>query len=163
MSCRAVKKWVWRHGAAELPPSLIGHVEECGSCQALLSEVRVLDGAVGRDGTPDPGEAYWANFAPRLARRLDEAAQPVITVIPAPWRWRLVRRWAPVTGIAILAVLLGRSVIDDQAPPSSFDSKVPVESAVLTDIVRESQKQASGELATRSDDPTVAEQQILHS
>jgi hypothetical protein len=133
MRCRAFKKWIWRNGAAELPPNLAAHLDGCDACREFCSEVRTLDLALAKDPTPDPGELYWEDFGPRLARRLEGGYQPTVVLIPQSGGWaRWVRRWVPVVGVAFLAVLMGRTVIDEQPPGVGSESDVAVQRSLLT-------------------------------
>jgi hypothetical protein len=84
-----------------------------------------MDEALGHSEVPDPGESYWEDFAPRLARRLEVAsAQKPVAVAARRPVW--LRRLVPAAGIAILALLIARDVVIDRQPPTLMESDVPI-------------------------------------
>src|SRR5262245_63422249 len=62
------------------------HLAGCDACRARLADASALEASLGRARSHDPGEAYFADFAERVAKRI--ATQPA----PAPerrsaWAW----------------------------------------------------------------------------
>lgn len=106
---------MWRQGAGELAESVMHHVAGCAECRGLVAEVRALDQVLREEATPDPGNAYWKSFGSRLRDRLDAGTQRVYRPEPVSvWRWRRARLWVPAVGVAMLAVFIGRELIEDR-------------------------------------------------
>jgi len=125
MSCRRINRWVLRYGTEEIPSEWRGHIDSCPACRSLVAEVQTLDIALSETAFPDPGEAYWAGFAPQVARRLETA--PVSR--PAPVKVRRpawARVWAPAVVAATLAFLIGRDVYLSRQTPPLTEKEVPV-------------------------------------
>src|SRR5437764_14616236 len=70
------------------------HLAACEACRAKLAELASLDRALGGALAHDPGEAYFATFADRVAARIaagDAAARPAATPRRPAWAWL----WTP--------------------------------------------------------------------
>jgi anti-sigma factor RsiW len=52
------------------------HLAGCDACRARLAELSSLDESVGRALTDDPGDAYFADFAERVERRIAAGEKP---------------------------------------------------------------------------------------
>src|SRR5262245_60841003 len=63
------------------------HLAGCDACRARPAELSALDASLGKALTADPGEAYFADFAERVGKRI--AAEDV----PAPARPRSFWSW----------------------------------------------------------------------
>ena len=63
------------------------HLEECDRCRNEARRLHELLGNLGSDAIPDPGEAYWQAFLPRLRNRL--ASEGVTGKVRAGWTWAL--------------------------------------------------------------------------
>jgi hypothetical protein len=125
MSCRRIERWILRHGAGNLPAQWREHIAGCERCQAIVAQVSALDEALVQSEVPDPGESYWENFAPRLARRLETVPAKRLESVTAR-RPAWIRRLVPAAGIAILALLIARDVVIDRQPPTRMESDVPI-------------------------------------
>ena len=55
-------------------PEATSHLNFCESCRARLAELSSLDESLARALAHDPGEAYFATFADRVAERIAETA-----------------------------------------------------------------------------------------
>ena len=62
------------------------HLAECDACRTRLAEASALDESLGRSLAHDPGEAYFADFAERVGRRI--AASAPRQERPRAWGFR---------------------------------------------------------------------------
>ncbi len=84
--------------------SVRAHLEECSSCREESGRLRALLGTLGTVEVPDPGEAYWQGFLPRLRNRLAGGGLGP----PAP-RLRVVLAWVGSAAVFLMAaVAVGR-------------------------------------------------------
>jgi len=127
MNSRKLRQWLDRHGADPLPDDVRQLASESTEMQRQVDDALKLDRVLATEQTPDPGDAYWANFAPRVARRIVEDPYPTPVRIPAPAFFpRPVWRWVPLAGVAVLAALIGRDVLLKSNAPIRMESEVPV-------------------------------------
>src|SRR5262245_42074919 len=47
------------------------HLQECAACRRETERLQTLLGSLATVEVPDPGEAYWDAFLPRLRRRIE--------------------------------------------------------------------------------------------
>lgn len=93
MKCEEVQREAaaaWRTG--KLPAEAVEHLRACATCREEAEATGGILGRIAREPIPEPGEAYWRDFGPRLRRRITAAAgseprrQPVRSVWrPAFW------------------------------------------------------------------------------
>ena len=125
MSCVRIKRWVLRQGTGDLPEHWRVHIAGCAKCRALIEQISALDSTLEQGDVPDPGEAYWEGFAPSVARRLEALHDTKERhEVPASSRWSWARAWAPAVGVAVLALLIGRELTREYAPPTVTDSEM---------------------------------------
>lgn len=80
------------------------HLEGCAACRAEADRLRTLLGSLTTAEVPDPDEAYWQAFLPRLRSRI--AAGALFATAP---RFRLVAAWAASVAVLLLAgTMVGR-------------------------------------------------------
>ena len=60
------------------------HLAGCDACRARLAEASALDASLGRALTHDPGEAYFADFADRVGKRIAAEPRPLDAAPEAP-------------------------------------------------------------------------------
>ncbi len=123
MSCREISRWVLRHGTAEIPSAWREHIALCTKCQTVVRQVGALDDLIAGAPAADPGEAYWATFAPRVARRIEATPAPSEHRAPRP-SW--IRVWVPAVGVAALAFLIGRELYLGQQPSTVSETSIPI-------------------------------------
>ena len=125
MSCGRIKRWILRNGGTDIPARWREHMADCEACRTLAAQVSALDGALGEENIPDPGDAYWNAFGASVARRVDELVdrrRPVPVGVRPVW----LRIWAPALGAAVLAVLIARELVIDHPAPPLMETDVPV-------------------------------------
>lgn len=87
------------------------HLAACEACQAKLVQMSSLERSLGDALTHDPGEAYFATFAERVAARIaaGETRPATAAGVPAPrrspWAWLLSPRGLSLAG-GMAALLL---------------------------------------------------------
>jgi hypothetical protein len=74
------------------------HLSECAECRAESDRHSSLLGTLSATEVPDPGQAYWSTFLPRLRERISK--EPVMAELPAKRR-----EWAVAAAVALF--LLG--------------------------------------------------------
>jgi hypothetical protein len=95
------------------------HLAECAECRARLADLAALDADLAGALEHDPGEAYFAAFADRVAARIASGAPAAVPAANAPRRgiaawWSSPRRlaWAGgalgMVAVAALVVTLAR-------------------------------------------------------
>jgi anti-sigma factor RsiW len=102
-------------------PDAEGHLAGCEECRARLAELSSLDDALARALDHDPGEAYFASFADRVAARIAQDAAPAPASATADvtrrglfgwWNSPRALAWAggavAVVAVAALAVVITR-------------------------------------------------------
>jgi hypothetical protein len=82
-----------------LDAAAAAHAHACEQCQARLSEMRRMLGALAVD-VPEPSPLFWDHFPSRVSRAIDTTAVPQPWVTPA----RLV--WGSAAGLVMVALLL---------------------------------------------------------
>ena len=90
------------------------HLATCEACRARVAEYSALDESLGKALEHDPGEAYFADFADRVAARIEAAGAGPSAPEPAaarqrarsPWGWLMTPRGLTLAGstAALLAV-----------------------------------------------------------
>ena len=87
------------------------HLAGCDACRARLAEVSALDESLGKALTHDPGEGYFADFAERVAKRIDAralGASGAASSRRGPWGWLTSPRGLALAGsTAALLVTAG--------------------------------------------------------
>ncbi len=92
------------------------HLEGCEACRVRVAESSTLDESLGRALTHDPGDAYFADFAERVAARIASAPEapghgepaPRLTSTRSPRNWFLTPRGLSFAGsTAALLVIAG--------------------------------------------------------
>jgi len=94
------------------------HLAGCDACRARLAEASALDASLGRALTHDPGEAYFADFADRVGKRIAAEPRPLDAAPEAPkvpksaeksfWSWLSTPRGLALAGsTAALLVTAG--------------------------------------------------------
>src|SRR5262249_6477887 len=71
------------------------HLADCDACRARLADASALDESLGRALAHDPGDAYFADFAERVGRRIatgsprsaPEARKARTAARTSPWSW----------------------------------------------------------------------------
>src|SRR5262245_65932152 len=67
------------------------HLADCDECRARLAALSALDESLGRALAHDPGDAYFADFAERVGRRIatESAGRPdaAAKARRSPWEW----------------------------------------------------------------------------
>ena len=81
------------------------HLSGCDACRARLAELSALDAALGKALTHDPGEAYFADFAERVAKRI--VAEPAPPAPKARWWFASPRGLTLAGSTAALLVAAG--------------------------------------------------------
>jgi hypothetical protein len=82
--------------------ALLAHLKECSRCALDEENLRALLGSLGGQDIPDPGEAYWRGFLPRVRRRIAFESS-----VAASRRSGWIGRWALAVSAAsfVLAAL----------------------------------------------------------
>jgi hypothetical protein len=62
--------WLLSEGAAGDGAALVSHLKECPRCRRDEEKLRALLSTLGGRDVPEPGEAYWQSFLPRLRNRI---------------------------------------------------------------------------------------------
>ncbi len=137
------------------------HLESCEACRARLADMTALDADLSRALEHDPGEAYFASFADRVASRIAAEAAPARAAAPVrePRRglfawWNSPRQLAWAGGalglvvVAALAVVLVRqngmrATLDRLSAPETSAMRAPAASGPAA----ESAPQAANEIA----------------
>jgi hypothetical protein len=152
MSCRRINRWVLRNGTEGIPSEWRDHIDSCPKCRTLVTQIHSLDGALGQTAFPDPGEAYWAAFAPQVARRLEAAtaSRPIQVPVGRPIWARL---WAPAIVVAALTFFIGRDLYLRRQTPSFLEKDVPVATMGTQQSAEPAQKTPSVVIGQKSDSP----------
>jgi hypothetical protein len=87
------------------------HLAGCDACRARLAEASALDASLGKALAHDPGERYFADFADRVAKRIDDRASGASGAASSrrgPWAWLMSPRGLTLAGsTAALLVVAG--------------------------------------------------------
>ncbi len=137
------------------------HLESCEACRARLADMMALDADLSRALEHDPGEAYFASFADRVASRIAAEAAPARAATPVreakrgffAW-WNSPRQLAWAGGalglvvVAALAVVLVRqngmrATLDRIDAPETSAMRAPAAGGPAA----ESAPQAANEIA----------------
>lgn len=154
MSCVRIKRWVLRHGTGDVPEHWRAHIAGCAKCRALVDQISVMDSTLEQGDVPDPGEAYWEGFAPSVARRLEALHDTKQQhAVPSASRWSWAKAWAPAVGVAVLALLIGRELTREYAPPTVTDREL---TTVATPKVADAPTLSTSEPAPPSETPAMA-------
>jgi hypothetical protein len=93
-----------------LPLVISGHLQECPRCAREARRLKALLGSLGSVAVPEPPEAYWQTFLPRLRIRM--MAQRMSGRARTAWIWAL-------AGTAASFLLAGLAVGRWEAPPET--------------------------------------------
>jgi hypothetical protein len=120
MKCRNTQKLLSAFLDGELPKivhqEVSEHLEDCSRCRAELESLRKIEALSRQSDQPEPGDAYWQEFLPRLGARIArEGKRPLrirfgetwdrLFAPPVPWI-----RLAGVVATAVLVFFVGRAV-----------------------------------------------------
>ncbi len=93
------------------------HLAGCAECRERLAELAAQDAALSRSLAHDPGEAYFATFADRVARRLADDARAGATPALSGWRLWLAPRRLAWAGSAVAVLIVAGIVAIQQEQP----------------------------------------------
>jgi hypothetical protein len=95
------------------------HLAGCAGCRGESDRLSALLGSLSTEDVPDPGDAYWEAFLPRLRNRI--AREAVRAAGPSPWR-----PWAVAASVAVL--VLGAATVLTLQPSAESGSRMAVSS-----------------------------------
>jgi hypothetical protein len=126
------------------------HLDSCEACRGRLAELASQDRALARALDHDPGEAYFASFADRVAARIAAPASERATAsVNVPW-WTP-RRLAWAGGALALALVAALAVVlSRDNGPATMASKLAPRTEVGGGSPHAALKSAPAPAATRS-------------
>ena len=86
-----------------LPEEILKHLAACSTCAKVGDQLQLVLGILSTEAVPDPGEAYWQAFLPRLRYKLRSEGR---SFAGGPgWSWAFA---SAAASFMLLALLVGR-------------------------------------------------------